>query len=108
MSDCSTKAFAVPCGSITHLCCARCSKYLGMGDWGLCCKETYDLVYEFSMPCPKFEQNPRCINASSRVGWFRCSKCGHFCPEDEMGDTCPNCGETVVGGIFSGQKHWRG
>ena len=91
-----------------HICCARCSKFLGGGDWGLCCKETYDLVYEFSHPCPKFEQEKRCMNRSSYVGMFRCSRCGHYCKESEVGETCPNCGEAIEGALWHGQKHWRG
>ena len=94
-------------GILTHLCCARCLSYIGGGDWGLSCKETYDLVHEFSMPCPKFSQNPRCINASSYLKRFRCSRCGHYCAEEEVGETCPNCGEEIVGALWRGQKHWR-
>lgn len=91
--------------------CAQCRHYLGCGDWDLCCKKGVQrLCYEDTPAddCEKFEQNHECVNASSYVGMFRCSKCGHIFREDETVDTCPGCGEVITGGHWNGQKHWKG
>ena len=90
--------------------CAQYDNYKGGGDWGLCCKKTYDLRYGDTKAddCPEFAQKAECINASSYVGMFRCSKCGCFCREESVGDTCPGCGEAITGAQWGGQKHWKG
>lgn len=90
--------------------CAQCDNYIGGGDWGLCCKCTYDLVYEETSAddCQNFVQKKECINASSHVGMFRCSICGAYCREERVFDTCPRCDNVITGGHWAGQKHWKG
>lgn len=36
--------------------CANCENFIGGGDWGLCCKITYDLCYENTKACDDFKQ----------------------------------------------------
>lgn len=44
--------------------CGECTKFIGLGDWNLCCKEKHDskeypfgfLCYEDTPACNKFEQ----------------------------------------------------
>lgn len=87
--------------------CGQCGNYIGGGDWGLDCKEDYWLHCEDGNACPKFVQRAECINSTSRVGMFRCSKCNHYCREDKVGETCPGCGEKIVGALWGSQKHYR-
>lgn len=35
--------------------CKTCDNYLGGGDWGLCCTETYGLCYEYTAACEKYK-----------------------------------------------------
>lgn len=35
--------------------CAACTNFLGGGDWGLCCKVSYDLCYQDSPACENFK-----------------------------------------------------
>lgn len=35
--------------------CAACANFLGGGDWGLCCKVSYDLCYQDSPACENFK-----------------------------------------------------
>lgn len=35
--------------------CGTCKHYLGGGDFGTCCDQTYDLKYEKSKACEKYE-----------------------------------------------------
>lgn len=60
--------------------CAQCKNFLGGGDWGISCKKMYGLTSESSRAddCENFEQETVCRNASSIVGWFRCSICGEY------------------------------
>lgn len=81
--------------------CVQCSHYIGGGDWDLCCHAgEHRLCYEDTPAddCPSFKQTTLCKNHSSYVG---------MC-EDEVGETCPNCGSTIAGAMWSGQKHWKG
>ena len=53
-------------GSVTHwqhlpqppLYCLTCKHYIGMGDWSLCCDLKYDLCYENTPACDKYEEKP--------------------------------------------------
>ena len=38
--------------------CGTCKHYLGGGDFGTCCDQTYDLKYEKSKACEKYEIVP--------------------------------------------------
>lgn len=81
--------------------CAQCLHYTGGGDWGLCCDLMYGLTYEYSEACDRFEQREGCVNASSYVGMFRCSRCGAFTKDAPSGvETCPSCGEKVDGRLI--------
>ena len=49
--------------SVKYLCtCGSCSKFLGMGDWNLCCTETHEgypfgfLCYSDAPACDKYEE----------------------------------------------------
>lgn len=76
--------------------CAQCSHYIGFGDWRLCCDLKSGLTYEYTEACEMFEQNGRCLNRSSVVGGFRCSRCGAFAEEGPTPfERCPSCGEAV-------------
>jgi hypothetical protein len=35
--------------------CKECKHFLGGGDFGTCCTQTYDLVYKYTIACEKFE-----------------------------------------------------
>lgn len=35
--------------------CETCEHYMGGGDWGLCCTESYDLCYEDTIVCERYE-----------------------------------------------------
>jgi hypothetical protein len=90
--------------------CAQCEHYIGCGDWDLCCKRgVRRLCNEDSDAddCEEFEQAKACRNVTSYVGMFRCSTCGFFCREDEVGDTCPRCGNEITGALWSEQRHYR-
>lgn len=39
----------------TEFVCKQCKHFLGMGDWGLCCDLKYNLCYEDTPACRKFE-----------------------------------------------------
>lgn len=34
--------------------CAECQRFIGGGDWGLCCRIKYDLCYETTPACAEF------------------------------------------------------
>ena len=36
--------------------CAKCSHFLGMGDWNLCCDKMYGLRYEDTEACDDYEE----------------------------------------------------
>lgn len=36
--------------------CGNCKHFLGGGDWNLCCEIKYDLVYEDSEVCDRYER----------------------------------------------------
>lgn len=36
--------------------CKDCEHFIGGGDWGLCCDQKYDLVYESAEACELFER----------------------------------------------------
>lgn len=36
--------------------CKECSHFIGLGDWGLCCDLKYDLCYEDTPGCDRFER----------------------------------------------------
>ena len=36
--------------------CAKCSHFLGMGDWNLCCDKMYGLCYEDTEACDDYEE----------------------------------------------------
>lgn len=78
--------------------CGVCSHYLAGGDFGLCCELKYDLCYESSDACEKFDpmECPRCDEVGSvrldkypsKILWqgkqvsferwtYRCEKCGN-------------------------------
>lgn len=90
--------------------CAMCTKYIGCGDWSLCCREKHGLCYEDTNAneCHSFEQSAICINRSSYIGMFRCSICGYSAHERAIGDICPRCGNKIEGASWQGQKHWTG
>ena len=35
--------------------CCSCDKFIGWGDWSLCCKIKHDLVYEDTPACKEYE-----------------------------------------------------
>lgn len=39
--------------AVSHV-CAECRRFLGGGDWGLCCRIKYDLCYEHTPVCTEF------------------------------------------------------
>lgn len=36
--------------------CAKCSHFLGMGDWNLCCDKMYGLCYEDTEACDDYKE----------------------------------------------------
>lgn len=89
--------------------CVQCSHYIGCGDWDLCCNQQEKrLCYEDTPAddCPKFHQTTLCKNHSSYVGMFRCTICGYFDREANVDKECPNCGNTIRGAMWRGQKHF--
>ena len=81
---------------ITKFLCCMCDNYIGMGDFGLCCKLHYHLCYENTEACDDFVPSTICKNSSSVVGMFRCSKCGAFYANWQIQDRCLNCGEQIL------------
>ncbi len=42
---------------VNHIksCCGNCKRFIGGGDWGLCCQVDYGLHYEDSDACHDYE-----------------------------------------------------
>lgn len=77
--------------------CGQCEHYIGMGDWDLCCDiQKMRLCSETTEACDGFEQNQRCVNVSTKVGGFFCSKCGEYGWDLDYVE-CPRCGEEITG-----------
>lgn len=36
--------------------CAKCSHFLGMGDWNMCCDQMYGLCYDDTEACEHYEE----------------------------------------------------
>ncbi|MBQ3502348.1 MAG: hypothetical protein IJA72_01625 [Clostridia bacterium] len=42
-----------------HITCEFCKHYIGGGDWNLCCDLRYDLCYEDTDACYKYEKDEK-------------------------------------------------
>lgn len=43
--------------------CGTCNHFMGGGDWNLCCDQMYDLCYENTKACEKYELNNKMSEA---------------------------------------------
>jgi len=55
--------------------CATCKHFIGAGDWNLCCDLKYDLCYEHTLACSKYEVEVARRQADRRVC---CKDCKHY------------------------------
>lgn len=51
--------------------CATCKHFIGAGDWNLCCDLKYDLCYEHTLACDKYELKMASWQKEHKV----CCKC---------------------------------
>jgi len=72
--------------------CVSCKHFIGGGDWNLCCDLKYDLCYEHTLACQKYEfgadRGAYCQNCRYyEINQLYCLKFGCHTLEDDM------CGE---------------